>query len=82
MYISGTIDGNVSSKATVVITSIGKMIGNITAKSAIVKGTVEGGVEVNHLEIMAGGKVNGTIKASTCAIELGGIHIGAALIKL
>lgn len=69
--IEGKIIGSVHVDSGVVLGEKGNIEGNITTKSAIIYGTVNGDVKTTQLEIKKTGHVNGDIATDTIEIELG-----------
>src|SRR6476661_6764737 len=69
--IEGKIIGNVNVDGGVVLGEKGNIEGDITTKSAIIHGTVNGNVKTTHLEIKKTGHVSGNITTDTLEIELG-----------
>jgi cytoskeletal protein CcmA (bactofilin family) len=74
--IEGTIIGNVSVEAGVVLGEKGIIEGDVTTKSAIIYGKISGKVKAAHLEIKKTGHVNGDITTETVEIELGANYNG------
>ena len=69
--IEGKIIGNVNVEGGVVLGENGYIEGNITSRSVIIYGTVDGNVKTTQLEIKKTGHVNGEITTDTLEIELG-----------
>src|SRR6476659_10559577 len=63
--IEGKIIGNVNVDGGVVLGEKGNIEGDITTKSAIIHGTVNGNVKTTHLEIKKTGHVSGNITTDT-----------------
>lgn len=74
--IEGKVIGNVNVEGGVVLGEKGYIEGNITTKSAIIFGTLNGNVKATQLEIKKTGKVNGDITTDTLEIELGAQYNG------
>jgi len=81
LYIDGEFEGSIKSKKLVTIGKSGKVRGDIHTNQLIVQGTVEGAVEADHLEIMAAGRVVGSILTSELVIEAKGHFEGESKIK-
>jgi cytoskeletal protein CcmA (bactofilin family) len=74
--IEGQIIGNVNVDGGVVLGEKGNIEGDITTKSLIIYGTVNGNVNATQLEIKKTGYVNGDITTDTLEIELGAQYNG------
>ena len=74
--IEGKIIGKVNVDGGVVLGEKGSIEGDITTKSAIIYGTVNGNVKTTHLEIKKTGHVSGNITTDTLEIELGAEYNG------
>jgi len=74
--IEGKIIGNVNVEGGVVLGEKGNIEGDITTKSAIIYGTVNGNIRSTQLEIKKTGYVNGDIITDTLEIELGAKYNG------
>ena len=74
--IEGKIIGNVNVDGGVVLGEKGEIEGNITSKSVIIYGTVNGNIKTTQLEIKKTGFVNGDIATDTLEIELGAQYNG------
>lgn len=81
LYIDGEFEGNIKSKKLVTIGKSGKVSGEIHTNHLIVQGTVNGTVEAERLEIMAAGRVIGSILSSELVIEAKGHFEGESKIK-
>jgi cytoskeletal protein CcmA (bactofilin family) len=74
--IEGKIIGKVNVDGGVVLGEKGNIEGDITTKSAIIYGTVNGTIKTTQLEIKKTGYVNGDITTDTLEIELGAQYNG------
>ena len=74
--VEGKIIGNVNVDAGVVLGEKGNIEGDITTKSAIIHGTVNGNMKTTQLEIKKTGYVNGDISTDTLEIEVGAQYNG------
>lgn len=74
--IEGKIVGDVNVEGGVVLGENGNIEGNITTKSAVIYGTVNGSVKATQLEIKKTGYVNGDIVTDNLEIELGAKYNG------
>ena len=75
--IDGTIQGNLNIDEGAIIGEKGLVKGNITTKSLIIYGVVNGNIDSDSLEIKSSGCVNGEIKTARLHIEFGGVYNGA-----
>jgi len=74
--IEGQIIGNVNVDGGVILGEKGNIEGDITTKSLIIYGTVNGHVKTTQLEIKKTGYVNGDITTDILEIELGAQYNG------
>ena len=74
--IEGKIIGDVNVDGGVVLGERGNIEGNVTSKSVIIYGTVNGNIKTTQLEIKKTGFVNGDIVTDTLEIELGAQYNG------
>jgi cytoskeletal protein CcmA (bactofilin family) len=74
--IEGKLVGDVNVEGGVVLGENGNIEGNITTKSAVIYGTVNGNVKATQLEIKKTGYVNGDIVTDNLEIELGAKYNG------
>jgi cytoskeletal protein CcmA (bactofilin family) len=81
LYIDGEFEGTINSNKLITIGKSGKVRGEIHTNHLVVQGTVEGSVEAERLEIMAVGKVLGSILSSELVIEAKGHFEGESKIK-
>ena len=81
LYIDGEFEGVIISKKLVTIGKSGQVRGEIQTEHLVVQGTVEGSVDASRLEIMAAGKVLGSIVSSELIIEAHGHFEGESKIK-
>ena len=76
--ISGIIDGEASSKGKLIVTVIGKIIGNITSEDADIAGKIEGEIRIfNKLILRKSAIVDGDIYTKTLIVEEGAEINGA-----
>ena len=81
LYIDGEFEGSIKSKKLVTIGKSGRVRGDIHTHHLVVQGIVEGSVDSNKLEIMAAGKVLGSILSGELIIEAKGHFEGESKIK-
>src|SRR5687768_5345751 len=74
--IEGKIIGNVNVDSGVILGENGIIEGNITSRSVIIYGTVNGNIKTTQLEIKRSGVINGEITTDTPEIELGAKYNG------
>ncbi|BDQ29221.1 bactofilin family protein [Helicobacter ailurogastricus] len=76
LHIDGEFEGTIRSKSTVVIGKNGVVMGDIFAVKLVVSGKFNGNTEVDTIEIMPLGYVDGKIVSSELVIERKGILTG------
>jgi cytoskeletal protein CcmA (bactofilin family) len=77
--IDGTVEGNVESKAAIVVGESGVVRGDIRGTDVVIAGQVTGNVSCSgHLEILAKGRVEGDLDAKSVRIETGGVFRGTS----
>jgi cytoskeletal protein CcmA (bactofilin family) len=77
--IDGTVEGNVDSKAAVVVGESGVVRGDLRGTDVVVAGEVLGNVTCSgHLEILAKGRIEGDLDAKSVRIETGGVFRGTS----
>ena len=77
--IDGTVEGNVDSKAAIVVGESGVVRGDVAGTDIVVAGQVLGNVTcTGHLEILAKGRIEGDIDAKSVRIETGGVFRGVS----
>ncbi len=74
--VEGKIIGNVHVDAGVILGEKGNIEGDVTTKSAVIQGTVNGNITTTQLVIKKTGHVNGDITTDTIEIELGAQYNG------
>lgn len=78
ILVAGFMDGKVICQNTVSIGVNGAIRGTVKGRHLIVSGLMEGEVHAEMVEILAGGKVQGTIQTDQLIIERGGFFLGAS----
>ena len=64
--VEGTLKGDVSSEGTLVISSTGKVVGNVKGSNIMVAGTIEGDLySGGRTEVAATGKIIGNISTKS-----------------
>ncbi|HEY2729272.1 MAG TPA: polymer-forming cytoskeletal protein [Polyangia bacterium] len=77
--IDGTVEGNVESKAAIVVGESGVVRGDLRGTDVVVAGQIVGNVTCSgHLEILAKGRIEGDIDAKSVRIETGGVFRGTS----
>lgn len=75
--IEGTIIGDVSSEGTLVISSTGKITGNVSGSNIMVAGVLEGDMNSNgRIEVAATGRIMGNIKTKSLIIDENAVFQG------
>ena len=68
--IEGLVEGDVSVKGTLIVTTAAEITGNVTCDDLVVYGKVGGHISCTHKALIAaGGYVDGTIAAAVVEIE-------------
>lgn len=75
-HTDGEFDGIIHSKNTVMVGKSGVITGDIFAQKVIISGKVTGNVEAKAIEILANGRLEGTITADELVIERKGMFLG------
>ena len=75
LYVSGRIFGDARS-LDVLIARHGVVDGHIRARTAIIAGHVKGGIEADHVRLLAGCTVEGDVTARTLEVEDGALFEG------
>lgn len=77
--IDGTVEGNVDSKAAIVVGGSGVVHGDVSGTDIVVAGQVMGNVTCSgHLEIRSTGRIEGDLDAKSVRIETGGVFRGTS----
>ena len=77
--IDGTVEGNVESKAAIVVGESGVVRGDLRGTDVVVAGQIVGNVTCSgHLEILAKGRIEGDIDAKSVRVETGGVFRGTS----
>ena len=77
LRLDGTILGNITSDAKVMMGENGKIKGNVTTRSSGIKGEFEGELKVSEkLHIHSSARIEGTIHTKTLIVENGAQIIG------
>lgn len=80
--IEGKVIGNVNVESGVILGENGIIEGNITSRSVIIYGTVNGNIKTTQLEIKKTGQIYGEISTDTLEIELGAKYNGQLKMEL
>ncbi|MDI2145878.1 polymer-forming cytoskeletal protein [Pseudomonas sp. ITA] len=78
ILVAGFMDGRVICQSSVSIGVTGAIRGSVKGRHLVVSGLMEGEVYAEMVEILAGGKVQGTIQTDQLIIERGGFFLGAS----
>ena len=76
--VDGKLEGNVDNAKYVTISKKGYMKGNISAKGAVIIGTLEGDICADSVEILSTAKINGNVRSKKILIE-GGAQVNASI---
>ena len=79
--VEGKIIGNVHVEEGIILGEKGLIEGNVSTRSAIIYGTIEGNVKADQIEIKKTGIVNGDISTDNLEIELGAQYNGKLNMK-
>ncbi len=80
--VDGEVNGDLTSKATVIIGEEGKVVGNVTAQEVMISGSVNGNVKADtKLEIIAKGKVAGDIYTKSLSIDESAMFQGKCVME-
>ena len=78
LRVDGIVEGNITTQAKCVLGASGRIIGNITAKSCDLSGTVDGNLVVSELLLIKStGKINGDLRTAKLVVENGGEFNGS-----
>ncbi|NKI33795.1 polymer-forming cytoskeletal protein [Wenzhouxiangella sp. XN79A] len=81
LHLDGRIEGDIQSDADVTVGQSGRLEGEIRARRVLVSGRVQGRIEAERLEIVAGGVVEGNVVTVDLVIEPGGRFNGSSEIR-
>lgn len=76
IQVDGKLDGEIDCCSTVIISSSGKVNGELRADKVIINGLFEGLIYANTIEILAQGKAQGVVHTDNLCIERGGSFLG------
>lgn len=71
LRVDGKLEGSVDNARHVVVGENGHVVGNLTAKTIILSGLVEGDVCADNVQIFSSAKVQGDIRAKVLTVEGG-----------
>ena len=79
MVIAGKVDGNIIITGSLVVEGTGSVIGDVTAATVFISGTVKGNINAgfSNIEIYSTGSVFGDIVCSALRVEDGGHFEGS-----
>lgn len=81
LHVDGRIEGDIRSQADVTLGSSGEVVGEIHARRVLVSGSMDGRIDAERLEIIAGGVVEGNVRVTDLVIEPGGRFNGSSEIR-
>ncbi len=76
LRVDGKLEGSVDNARHVVVGEHGLVSGDVTAKTVIISGSVQGDICADTLQLFAGSKVEGDIRAKSLSVEPGAIIKG------
>jgi cytoskeletal protein CcmA (bactofilin family) len=74
--VDGIVNGNISIQQGVIVGNSGKVLGNVTAKEAVIFGVVNGNISTEKLEIKSTGKITGDISTQSLEMDFGAVYNG------
>ncbi|MEN1729362.1 MAG: polymer-forming cytoskeletal protein [Pseudomonadota bacterium] len=81
LHVDGSVDGKVDSDGEVSVGEGGQITGEIRAEIVMISGQFEGLIDAQRLEIVATGKVAGTVTVEQLVIESGASFNGTSKIR-
>ena len=81
LRVDGKLDGTVDNASHIVVGEHGVVVGDLTAKSIVVSGSVQGDICADNLQIFAGAKIEGDIRAKVMSVEAGSVIKGQLDVK-
>ncbi|WP_245905423.1 bactofilin family protein [Photobacterium lipolyticum] len=76
MQVDGYVEGKIRTEQTLVISTKGRVKGEIIANHVVINGLHDGTCYANTIEILQEGKASGTIYCDDLSIERGGSFLG------
>ncbi|MGF1759806.1 polymer-forming cytoskeletal protein [Photobacterium sagamiensis] len=76
MQVDGYVEGKIRTEQTLVISTKGRVKGEIIANHVVINGLYDGTCYANTIEILQEGKASGTIYCDDLSIERGGSFLG------
>lgn len=81
--IEGTLMGDVCSEGTLVISSTGKVVGNVKGSNIMVAGTIEGDLySGGRTEVAATGRIIGNIRTKSLIIDENAVFQGQCMMNV
>ena len=75
--VEGNVNGDVSSEGTLVISSTGKVVGNIKGNNIMIAGTIEGDLlSGGRTEVASTGKIIGNIRTKSLIVDENAVFQG------
>lgn len=75
--VEGNVNGDVSSEGTLVISSTGKVVGNIRGNNIMIAGSIEGDlVSEGRTEVASTGKIIGNIRTKSLIVDENAVFQG------
>lgn len=78
ILVAGRVEGTIICQGSISIGVSGVVCGTVHGCELVVSGRVEGDVNVNVVEILGGGRIDGNIQAEQLIIERSGIFSGTS----
>ncbi|MDF2153069.1 polymer-forming cytoskeletal protein [Vibrio sp. CAU 1672] len=78
IQIDGMVEGQVHVEGTLVVAETGRVKGDVYAKQLIINGMLDGKCHAENIQVLAKGRVSGTIWSNNLSIETGGKFFGEA----
>lgn len=81
LHIGGDVSGQIHCSGTVIISEDAIVRANITARSVSVAGSVEGDLDADRVEILAGARVIGDVTVVDLLLDEGGLVRGRVVMR-
>ncbi|MBB6086237.1 bactofilin family protein [Wenzhouxiangella marina] len=78
LHVDGSVEGKIDSDNEVSIGEEGRVEGDINADTVMISGQFDGSIEAKRLEIVATGRVSGSIAVAQLVIESGAVFNGTS----
>ncbi|GHT38911.1 cell division protein [Bacteroidia bacterium] len=81
LRVDGHLNGSVDNAKHIVVGEEGKVEGDLSAKTIILSGSVNGNICADDLEVFSTAKINGDIRAGRILIEQGAVLNGKIAVE-